>query len=202
MKKNKRILMWTILAILAILLVLVALIALPMLTHKNVGSSGQESPQGFENPVTATGADGRTRTLIALDENGQAADLSSVRPGDRLTITGTGYDSDIGIYVGFCKVPDEVDERPTPCLAGIPDEVDDALESAWITNNWAWRAFASHTFEDETTGSFKVELVVPEAEAEAEGLDCRVQSCGIFTRADHTALSERVQDIYLPIAFE
>ena len=31
--------------------------------------------------------------------------------------------------------------------------------------------------------------------------DCRVDACGIFTRNDHTALSDRVQDLYVPVAF-
>ena len=35
----------------------------------------------------------------------------------------------------------------------------------------------------------------------AEGIDCTVDACAIYTRNDHTALNDRVQDVYIPIGY-
>lgn len=204
----KRTLIWVLIALLATVIAILAIVLIPMLTHESTGSSGQERPTGFVSEVTAVGEDARTRYLAAFDENGDPADLANIQTGDIFTVKGSGYDSNIGIYVGFCKVPETPDGRPSPCLGGIPEDAqaektedisNQALESAWVTNNWAWRTFASHTFEDAAEGTFEVTLVVPPSAG--EGIDCTVDECGLFTRADHTALSDRIQDLYLPIAF-
>lgn len=194
-------------ALVALIGVIVAIV-LPIITHESAGESGQETPDGYTAVVSATGDDGRTRTLEAFDANGEPATLDALRPGDVLHIRGSGYDSSIGIYVAFCKIPADSSDRPSPCLGGVPDDATEekdpdiatqALESAWVTDNWAWRAFASHRFTDPDAGTFEVILRVP-APATDE-LDCRTEPCGVFTRADHTALSDRVQDLYLPVAF-
>ncbi|MDA3146378.1 hypothetical protein JSO19_03185 [Leucobacter sp. UCMA 4100] len=207
--KRKRNLLIILGAAVVILLVAVAMIVVPILTHKSGGSSGQTDPGGFVTEVTATGDDGRTRTLRATDLAGKPVDMGHLQPGETLRVEGEGFDASNGIYVSFCKVPTDPTVKPGPCLGGIPenaqeekDESDraDPLESAWITNNWAWRSFASHQYLDAKAGTFRVELVVPPASS--EGVDCSVDACGLFTRADHTAPGDRVQDVFLPIRVE
>lgn len=180
-----------------------ALLMIPILLHQNAGDSGQIAPTGFPTEVSATGADDRTRTLSAENPDGGAPDLENLVPGQELVVRGSGYDSRVGIYVGFCKIPAEPGMKPGPCLGGIPDDAEaeksenigaEALESAWVTNNWAWRTIASHQYQND--GEFEVLLKVPAFQS--EGLDCEAQACGIYTRADHTALKDRVQDLYLP----
>ena len=34
-----------------------------------------------------------------------------------------------------------------------------------------------------------------------ENVDCVEVACGLYTRNDHTALDDRVQDLYLPVSF-
>ena len=34
-----------------------------------------------------------------------------------------------------------------------------------------------------------------------DGYDCTVDRCAIYTRNDHTALGDRVQDLYIPVGF-
>lgn len=184
----------------------VAVVALlPMLTHSNAGSSGQETPEGFPAKASATGADGRERMLSVETPEGAAAELQEITPGDKLVVSGSGFDAGTGIYVSICAIPDTREDKPGPCLGGIPEgategTVDEsALSSAWITNDWAWRMFATQTYDDPDTGSFSVTLTVPEP-AEA-GIDCRETRCAITTRADHTASSDRVQDILLPVHY-
>ncbi|MFC5339110.1 hypothetical protein [Leucobacter denitrificans] len=201
-----RIVLVVLLVLALIVLAVVATVLLPILTHRSSGGSGQEVPTGFVSESSATGADGRTRMLKVTSEDGEPADLAEVRVGDELIVSGHGFDSGIGIYVSFCAIPENAETKPGPCLGGIPEgaeegdlAVDQELSSAWVTNDWAWRAFASHTYDNSDEGTFEVHLTVPEPVTES--LDCTVQQCAIVTRADHTAANDRVQDMVLPVAF-
>jgi hypothetical protein len=188
-----------------------AAMLLPIFTHQSAGGSGQELPEGFVPDTQAVGADGRTRTLSVETLDGEAADLSQVAEGDELVVRGTGYDPAIGIYVSICLIPSVPGEKPSPCLGGIPEgaqEADgseapgtelEATSSAWITDDWAWRAFATAGYDDAETGTFEVRLLV--SAPVQDGLDCTKSLCAITTRADHTASSDRVQDMQLPVAF-
>lgn len=184
----------------------VLVVLLPILTHQSAGGSGQEIPTGYVAAVSATGEDGRTRTLSVETPDGKPAELDSLRPGDTLVVTGDGFDAGIGIYLAICGIPASADEKPGPCLGGVPEgaEAGDAgaqagLSSAWITDAWAWRAFATQGYADADRGTFTATLTVPDPVV--DGFDCRDQRCAIATRADHTAAKDRVQDMLLPVAF-
>lgn len=198
--------LWVVLGLAVAVLVVAAVVIAPILLHSSAGGSGQQLPTGFVAEASATGADGRTRTLSVETENGEPADMRALRPGDVLVVTGTGYDAAIGIYVSVCRIPSEPDERPSPCLGGLPEgamegEAAGALgSSAWITDAWAWRAFATQGYDDAATGSFVTRIIVPASSQ--DGLDCTSTACGVTTRADHTALKDRVQDMQLPVQFE
>ncbi len=190
-----------------VLLIMVAILVLPILTHQSAGGSGQSLPAGHVSQAEATGADGRTRTLSVETLDGKPADLSKLRAGDVLMVRGSGYDSSIGIYVSICVMPETPGSKPSPCLGGLPEGAmtgeasgtEEALSSAWITDDWAWRAFANKGYDDATSGSFSIRLLVPPATQ--EGADCTTQKCALTTRADHTAATDRVQDIMLPVTF-
>lgn len=185
----------------------IAAVVLPILTHQSAGGSGQDLPVGFTAEAEAKGADGRTRVLAVETPGGDPADLSQLRTGEELVVRGSGYDPAIGIYVSICLVPEKPGTKPSPCLGGLPEGAmegeaagtDKALSSAWITDDWAWRAFANKGYDDAKRGTFEVRLLVPPAAQ--EGIDCNVQQCAITTRADHTAATDRVQDMQLPVAF-
>lgn len=200
---------WVIGVIIALLLAIVAAIALPILLHNPQGSSGQARVPAGEYPteVTATGDDDRERTLSVATENGNAPDLSSVQAGDRLVVTGAGYDGDRGLYVAVCRIPDELDGKPGPCLGGVgSQEVEEFEEGVvqWAPSNWineafAWRLFGARSFDDTATGAFTAYIEVPPAAD--ENVDCTVEACGLYTRNDHTAAGDRVQDLYVPLAW-
>ncbi len=205
-KRSRKIVLIVLLAVSGLVLAGVLAVLLPILTHQSAGGSGQQVPSDFASQTSATGADGRTRELRVASPDGSAVDLASVTPGESLEVSGTGFDAGIGIYLAVCAIPEAPDEKPGPCLGGIPEgaQSGDAaaateLSSAWITNDWAWRSFATHQYTDVADGTFDVVLTLPEPTM--EGLDCTVTRCGITTRADHTAGSDRVQDIFLPVAF-
>lgn len=208
---SRRILVAALVVAALVLAVAIAMLV-PILTHQSAGGSGQEVPEGFVAETSATGADGRTRELRVETVDGEPADLTQLRPGDELVVRGTGFDAGIGIYVSICVVPSLPDERPSPCLGGVPEgamegdaagsggAVQEAQTSVWITDDWAWRAFATQGYENAETGAFTARLLV--AQAAQEGLDCRVSQCAVTTRADHTAIGDRVQDMQLPVVFE
>lgn len=194
-----------VLALALLVLAGVAVVLAPILTHQSAGGSGQQVPEGFVSTTTAQGEDGRTRELSVLTAGGEPAELARLHPGDELVVRGSGFDSSIGIYVAICQVPSEPGQKPAPCLGGLPEGATDGESagvvgsSAWITDDWAWRAFATQSYDDSQQGSFELTLIVPEAGQ--EGLDCTTSRCAITTRADHTASSDRVQDMQLPVAF-
>lgn len=201
-----RIILIAVLSLSVAVLAVVVAVLVPILTHDNSGGSGQDVPTDYVNESSATGSDGRDRELRAGALGGGDLNLAALKPGDVVTVSGTGFDASIGIYVGFCAIPASPDQKPGPCLGGIPEGAEqgdaagkEALSSAWISSDWAWRAFATQGYSDQESGSFDVELTVPEPAV--EGLDCRKVRCAIVTRADHTALGDRVQDMILPIRY-
>lgn len=198
---------WIVGAVVIALLAVIAAIALPIVLHEPQGSSGQGRVPAGEYPteVTATGDDDRIRTLSVSTESGAMPDLSTVSAGDRLVVTGVGYDGDRGLYVAVCKVPDEIDGKPGPCLGGVGSQEIEQFEEGvvqWAPSNWineafAWRLFGARGFDDTATGAFTAYLELPEVAD--ENVDCAVETCGLYTRNDHTASADRVQDLYLPL---
>jgi hypothetical protein len=200
---------WGIGVLVVLLTLVVAWIVVPIITAEPGGSSGQTLIQeGFPLQVSATGDDGRTRTLQAEVEGAPDRDLSALSTGDRIIVSGSGYDGSSGIYVAVCKVPDAADLRPGPCLGGVPstevdgDETEDVIEYAasnWINDEWAWRLFGARSFDDPRSGTFTAYIEIQSASD--ENVDCTAVACGLYTRNDHTDLENRVQDLYLPVAF-
>lgn len=201
-----RVILLVLLALGVLVLGAVIAVLVPILTHQSAGGSGQEVSDELVPEVSAVGADDRTRVLRIETPNGEPADVAQLTPGEVLDVRGSGFDAGIGIYVAICAIPESPDEKPSPCLGGIPSGAEDgdaagdtALSSVWITDDWAWRAFATQGYTDAAEGSFTARITVPDPTM--DGLDCRVTRCAIATRADHTAASDRIQDILLPIAF-
>ena len=187
----------------ALLLVPVAIVAVPILLHTDQGVSVQEPVQDWPLAVSALGDDGRTRELMVVAAApGEAVDTSALAEGDRIVVSGTGYDTAQGIYVAICVIPSSPAEKPGPCLGGVPSGESssspgavDFAPSNWINDDWAWKLFGARSYDDVATGTFTAYLEVGDPGV------CAATACGIFTRNDHTALGDRVQDLYLPVAF-
>ena len=196
---------WIVAAIVVVLLVPVAIVVVPIVAHQNQGVSHQDDA-GVEWPtsVTAEGDDGRTRELMVVSpEPGSEVDTSSLEPGDQLVVSGTGYDGGRGIYVAICVIPDDPAVKPGPCIGGVPDQEQEAVEagtvqyapSNWINDDWAWKLFGARSYDDLAAGTFTAYIEVGDPSV------CAKQACGLFTRNDHTALNDRVQDLYIPVQF-
>ena len=190
-----------------LILVPVAVLAVPILLHRDGGTSQQEVAEDWPLSVTAVGDDGRTRELMVVAASpGAVVDTSALGEGDRIVVSGTGYNPAQGIYVAICVIPDSPTVKPGPCLGGVPSGesssspgATDFAPSNWINDDWAWKLFGARGYDD-ANATFTAYLEVPSPVG--EGVDCTVDECAIYTRNDHTALRDRVQDVYIPVAFE
>ena len=116
--------------------------------------------------------------------------------GETVTVSGSCFDVNKGIYVAFCVVPPP-GSPPSPCGGGVAMEGSGGL-SHWISSNPPPYA-EGLTVPYGPGGSFTVTLR-PSAVLNAE-IDCRVVQCAIATRNDHTRSSDRSQDGIVPVAF-
>jgi len=207
--RTRRRWLWVSLVVAVVVLVPVGFLVVPIVTHQNQGVSVQEdSGELWPLTVTAMGDDGRERVVtVEAAEDGALLDTSSIAEGDRLIVSGSGFDSGQGIYVAVCVIPDDPATKPGPCLGGVPAQEQQNVDagtvqyapSNWINDDWAWRLFGARGYDDLELGTFTAYLEMPNPVG--EGVDCTVDACGIYTRNDHTALRDRVQDVYIPVGF-
>jgi hypothetical protein len=200
---------WIVGAAVVVLLVPVAILVVPILSHQSQGISHQDDAAvEWPTSVTAQGDDGGTRELMVVaSEPGVDVDTSALTPGEQLVVSGTGYDGSRGIYVAICVIPDDPATKPGPCIGGVPDQEQETVAagtvqyapSNWINDDWAWKLFGARSYDDIATGTFTAYIEV--GDPKGDGFDCTAQACGLFTRNDHTALADRVQDLYIPVAF-
>ncbi|MDG4775081.1 hypothetical protein [Solwaraspora sp. WMMD792] len=137
--------------------------------------------------TSATGSGGQRLTVS--DSTGIS------RSGATVTVTGTGYDTNKGIYVGFC-VDNGDGALPTPCGGGV-DTSGGSGSSHWISSNPpSYGEGLAVPYGD--GGSFQVRVPLT---ARIGDVDCTVRTCSVVTRADHTRTSDRSQDVRVPISF-
>lgn len=199
--------LWLIIGVVVAALIVALVVLIPILSHRNQGLA-EQLPSRDATSATAIGDDGRTRSIAVTGPEGEAVDLATLVPGTRLVVTGTGFDASRGIYVAICVIPDAPDVKPGPCIGGAPQQTQDPAANAgaqqyaastWINDDWAWKLFGARSYDSIEDGEFTAFLLV--GDPAGDGFDCRAESCGIVTRNDHTAASDRVQDVYLPIGF-
>ncbi|MFC4223950.1 hypothetical protein [Lysinibacter cavernae] len=203
--------LWALMGIAAVSLVLAAIVVIPIVTHTDAGPATPAPTASDPSTASSTGPDGRTRTLSVFEEDGVTpADLSAVKAGDRFVVKGSGFDSSYGVYVAVCEDPGDPLVKPSPCIGGIPEDATDGkdpdapdthefLETTWISDNWAWRAFATRGYDNSEAGEFTAYLTIPASSTDL--IDCTTTECAIVSRNDHTAANDRVQDLLVPIRF-
>ncbi|MCU1441289.1 MAG: hypothetical protein JWP85_2286 [Rhodoglobus sp.] len=199
---------WIVGGIALILLVPIAVIAVPILAHRDQGLPNQQQvTDEWPLVATATGDDGRHRSFKVLGVDGASVDTSALEVGQHLIVKGAGYDGSQGIYVAICVIPADPATKPGPCVGGVPDQQQTEVEagtvqfapSNWINDDWAWKLFGARSFDDIEAGTFTAYIEV--GQPLGDDFDCRVDACGLYTRNDHTALGDRVQDLYVPVAW-
>ncbi|MFV0318278.1 MAG: hypothetical protein ACK5O2_15125 [Microthrixaceae bacterium] len=180
----------------AMLVALVLLVILYAVPGPAVGAMPRPvSADPLVAPPTSLSADGRsatdgTRTLtvsqvLGLDPAGQA-----------IRVTGSGYDTNKGVYIALCVIP-PTDVAPSPCGGGV-DMEGTAGAAKWISDNPPPYAVGL-TQPYGPGGTFDASFAVNPTISPT--IDCRTVRCVVVTRNDHTRGSDRSQDIFVPVAF-
>ncbi|WP_328439591.1 immunoglobulin domain-containing protein [Streptomyces sp. NBC_00444] len=150
------------------------------------GGDGSED-QDPSGTKTGTGPEGQKLTVTPVN--------NLATEDQTLKITGSGYDTDKGVYVALC-VDNGAGELPTPCIGGV-DMSGTSHSSAWISSNPPdYGEDLAIPYDD--GGTFEVELTV---DAKDEYTDCFKATCVLATRADHTLSGDRSQDVKVPVSF-
>ncbi|MGN9757385.1 hypothetical protein [Streptomyces sp. SD31] len=142
--------------------------------------------------ASATGPEGQKLTV---------SKSSGLAPaGETVTVSGTGYNTEKGIYVAFC-VDNGVGKTPTPCVGGV-DMSGESGASAWISSNPpSYGEGLAKPYEGSGhKGSFSVQLKV---RAEDANTDCTKSGvkCAVITRNDHTRGGDQSQTVRIPVTF-
>jgi hypothetical protein len=152
--------------------------------------------------ATSASAAGSTRTVV---DGSTTYHLSLTAPdtaaasGQVITVSGSGYNTGQGIYVGLCVVEGaQGDTKPTPCLGG-QDEDGSTGASHWINNTFGGLFANSSKFG--TGGTFSVQIYV-KATLEDGRVCGQDVDCAVVTRADHFDSGDRKYDVHVPISFQ
>jgi hypothetical protein len=147
--------------------------------------------------AVAPSAPGGTTTVTT--KSGLVLTTTPVRrlpaTGATVRVTGKGYDRTVGIYVALCVTPRK-GAQPSPCGGGV-NTAGTSPASAWISSTPPpyGRSLAVPFGRG---GRFDVRLTVSPLVGD---VDCRVVSCSIVTRADHTRAGDRRFDVAVPVTF-
>ena len=150
---------------------------------------GTSNPAQAAGTTSATGLSGQT--LSASIPNGAL----SANGTTKVTISGKGYSTKVGIYVTFCVIP-ELGKKPELC--GPFDVTGTKNQSIWISNNPPFygkllvKKFGKG-------GTFKVTMPI---NSSIDEFDCTKVKCAIVTRADHTKPDYRKADVIIPVTFK
>ncbi|MFC4503320.1 MULTISPECIES: hypothetical protein [Streptomyces] len=141
---------------------------------------------------TATGPEGQKLTVSK--SSGLAA------AGETVTVTGSGYNTEKGIYVAFC-VDNGAGKTPTPCVGGV-DMSGESGASAWVSSNPPsyGEGLAEPYGGSAHKGTFSVKIKVRAKDANT---DCTASgvSCAVITRNDHTRGGDQSQTVRIPVTF-
>jgi hypothetical protein len=143
---------------------------------------------------TRTVVDGSTTYNLSLTAPNTAAAAGQV-----ITVSGSGYNTGQGVYVGLCVVDGAAGvNKPTPCLGG-QDESGSTGASHWVNNTFGGMFANSSKFG--TGGTFSVSIYV-QATLEDGSVCGEDVTCAVVTRADHFDTNDRKYDVHVPIAFQ
>ncbi|MGW0843913.1 hypothetical protein ACWD26_27985 [Streptomyces sp. NPDC002787] len=120
--------------------------------------------------------------------------------GETVTVSGTGYNTEKGIYVAFC-VDNGAGKTPTPCIGGV-DMSGDSGASVWISSNPPsyGEGLAKPYGGSGHKGTFSAQLKV---RAKDVNTDCTKSgvTCSVITRNDHTRGGDQSQTVRIPVTF-
>lgn len=142
--------------------------------------------------TSATGPEGQKLTVskaLGLDP-----------AGETVTVSGTGYNTEKGVYVAFC-VDNGAGKTPTPCVGGV-DMSGESGASVWVSSNPPsyGEGLAKPYGGSGHKGTFSVQLKVRAKDANTDCTKSGV-SCAVITRNDHTRGGDQSQTARIPVTF-
>lgn len=153
------------------------------------------APLGALPPATA----GEAAAAISVrTPSGLSLTVTPMRllsTGGTVRVRGAGFDPTVGIYVALCVTP-RPGQQPGPCGGGV-NTAGTSPASAWISSNPPPYGAALAT-PYRAGGRFSVRLTLSPMIGD---VDCRISSCSVVTRADHTRAADRRFDVAVPIRF-
>ncbi|MFI9168491.1 hypothetical protein [Streptomyces lincolnensis] len=141
---------------------------------------------------SATGPEGQKLTV---------SKSSGLDPaGETVTVSGTGYNTEKGIYIAFC-VDNGAGKTPTPCIGGV-DMAGESGASVWISSNPPsyGEGLAEPYGGSGHKGTFSVRLKVRSKDANTDCAKAGV-TCSVISRNDHTRGSDQSQTVRIPVTF-
>ncbi|MER6516513.1 hypothetical protein ABT246_06525 [Streptomyces sp. NPDC001553] len=152
-------------------------------------SAGSAAAAGSSRTVT----DGGTTYHLALTSSGTAA-----AGGQNITVSGSGYNTGRGVYVGLCAVSGpQGASKPTPCLGGS-DQSGTTGASHWVSNTLG--GTLPNTSRFGAGGTFTVTIHV-KADLGNGQICGETVECAVVTRADHFNSGNRAYDVHVPVTF-
>ncbi|MCX5561730.1 hypothetical protein [Streptomyces sp. NBC_00038] len=120
--------------------------------------------------------------------------------GETVTVSGSGYNTEKGIYVAFC-VDNGAGKTPTPCVGGV-DMTGDSGASVWVSSNPPsyGEGLAKPYTGSAHKGSFSVQIKVRAKDANTDCTKSGV-TCSVITRNDHTRGGDQSQTVRIPVTF-
>ncbi|MBZ9643631.1 hypothetical protein [Streptomyces sp. PSKA30] len=142
--------------------------------------------------ASATGPEGQKLTVS------KASGLDPA--GETVTVAGSGYNTEKGIYVAFC-VDNGPGKTPTPCVGGV-DMSGESGASAWVSSNPpSYGEGLAKPYEGSGhKGSFSVQIKVRAKDANTDCTESGV-TCAVITRNDHTRGGDQSQTVRIPVTF-
>ncbi|MFC9916170.1 hypothetical protein [Streptomyces sp. NPDC059862] len=142
--------------------------------------------------ASATGPEGQKLTVS------KASGLDPA--GETVTVSGSGYNTEKGIYVAFC-VDNGPGKTPTPCVGGV-DMSGESGASAWVSSNPpSYGEGLAKPYEGSGhKGSFSVQIKVRAKDANTDCTKSGV-TCAVITRNDHTRGGDQSQTVRIPVTF-
>ncbi|RKS73063.1 hypothetical protein BZB76_3747 [Actinomadura pelletieri DSM 43383] len=162
--------------------------ALALTVAACLAGGGAFAPAAYADPGKATGPAGQTMTVSKVD--------GLPEKGATVRVTGSGFDTSKGIYIGLCK-DNGAGKPPGPCGGGA-DTSGKAGASQWISSNPPPYG-KGLTVPYGPGGTFDVTIRV--GAALDKSVDCAEVRCVVAARTDHTRRGDRSQDVLVPVKF-
>lgn len=136
-------------------------------------------------------------SAVLFGPSNQRLEVSKTRikSGEIVEVSGKRFDSEIGLYLSFCKIPTP-GEQPTPC-GGINME-EKSNTGYWISSNAPSYA-KGLTIPFKKGGSFQVKLKIDRMIGQYR---CGKNDCAVTIRADHLRTGDRSHDLFIPVSFK